>query len=100
MRLIKLSANKMGFHTVHFNESGLSIIVGRKKNIDNTNRKKTYNSVGKSLIVYLVHFCLGANKNEELENNFSFHALMDMAKITSERRILFQNCIKLDLILL
>ena len=68
MRLIKLSANKPGFKTVEFNRKGLSLIVGRRHNNDYTkNKKNTYNSVGKSFIIALVHFCLGSSKNPEFE---------------------------------
>lgn len=60
MRLIRLSANHDTFKTVQFNASGLTLIVGSK-----TKGGETYNGVGKSLIIALVHFCLGANKNDE-----------------------------------
>lgn len=68
MRLIKLSANNSGFKTIEFNRSGLSLIVGKRHNDDYTqNRKNTYNSVGKSLSVAIIHFCLGSQKNAEFE---------------------------------
>ncbi len=67
MRLIKLEANQPSFHTVHFNSRGLSIIVGKKEDKNNTNTKNTYNSVGKSLLIRIVHFCLGANTIDEFE---------------------------------
>jgi uncharacterized protein YydD (DUF2326 family) len=66
MRLKKLSANNPGFKTIEFNPIGLSIIVGRRHNNDYTlNKKNAYNSVGKSLSIALVHFCLGSQKNPE-----------------------------------
>lgn len=58
MRLISLSANKESFRTINFKEGGISIIAARQKTI---NKKKTYNSVGKSLSIALIHFCLGSN---------------------------------------
>lgn len=58
MRLIQLRANKKGFHTIKFNESGISLIIAKQKSEDN---KNTYNSVGKSLSIALIHFCLGSN---------------------------------------
>ena len=68
MRLLRLSANKDTFKTVEFNPKGLSIIVGKRHNNDYTqNKKGTYNSVGKSFTIALVHFCLGASKNPEFE---------------------------------
>lgn len=62
MRLIRLSANHESFKPVKFNETGLTLIVGSK-----TKGGDTYNGVGKSLIVALLHFCLGSNKNGEFE---------------------------------
>lgn len=67
MQLIKLSANKASFKTVIFNQTGLSIIVGKKENKENLDIKKTYNSVGKSLIIRIIDFCLASNSIEEFE---------------------------------
>jgi uncharacterized protein YydD (DUF2326 family) len=72
MRLIKLSANNSGFKTIEFNRSGLSLIVGRRHDNDYTkNRKNTYNSVGKSLTIALINFCLGSQKNPEFETKLN-----------------------------
>src|SRR5690349_4172153 len=60
MRLIRLSSNHDTFKTIEFNSTGLTIIVGAK-----SQNGETYNGVGKSLIVELLHFCLGSNKNKE-----------------------------------
>ncbi|MDR6524586.1 DUF2326 domain-containing protein [Variovorax atrisoli] len=62
MQLIRLSANHNSFNTVNFNPSGLTLIVGA-----HSKKGSTYNGVGKSLIVELLHFCLGSSKNEEFE---------------------------------
>ncbi len=64
MKLTKLSANKDSFHTISFKD-GLNLIVGKQANPDDTNKKNTYNGVGKSLIIYLIHFCLGSNQIKE-----------------------------------
>lgn len=64
MKLIKLSSSVPSFHTVQFNHLGLSIVSARRRTASND---VTYNSVGKSLMIYLLHFCLGAKKNTELE---------------------------------
>jgi uncharacterized protein YydD (DUF2326 family) len=64
MRLIELRANKETFHTITFNRVGVSIIRAIKVTED---KKGTYNSTGKSLLVYLIHFCLGASENIELK---------------------------------
>jgi uncharacterized protein YydD (DUF2326 family) len=66
MQLISLKSNNEKFKTVNFNPSGLSLIVAEvaEKNSNQKNDGKTYNGVGKSLIVYLIHFCLGADKRD------------------------------------
>lgn len=66
MKLLQLSANKESFRTVNFNPSGLTIILGTIGNPDSKN-SHTYNGVGKSLIVELIHFCLGSNPNKSFE---------------------------------
>lgn len=63
MKLIELSANKESFKTVTFNKSGLSFIVAKQKDPESSDNSKTYNGVGKSLLVLLIHFCLGAKKD-------------------------------------
>lgn len=60
MKLISLTANKQSFHPVIFKE-GINIIVGKQAVSQNENDGNTYNGVGKSLAIHLVHFCLGSN---------------------------------------
>ena len=60
MKLISLTANKQSFHPVIFRE-GINIIVGKQAVSQNENDGNTYNGVGKSLAIHLVHFCLGSN---------------------------------------
>jgi uncharacterized protein YydD (DUF2326 family) len=62
MQLKKVYANKSSFRTVEFNKTGLSFIVAKQKNPDNKNNGKTYNGVGKSLLVNIIHFCMGSKK--------------------------------------
>lgn len=67
MRLVRLSSNVSSFKTVEFNSDGLTLIVGVKTNrTESTANKadKTYNGVGKSLLIELINFCLGSSKNE------------------------------------
>lgn len=59
MKLLELRANNKGFHTIRFNKQGISLIVAKKRT---ENEKNTYNSVGKSLSIALIHFCLASNK--------------------------------------
>lgn len=61
MQLIKLIADKDSFHPIMF-KKGINIIVGKKTNSSNKVDGKTFNGIGKSLIVHLIHFCLCSNK--------------------------------------
>lgn len=62
MKLIRLSSNIPTFHTIEFKQQGITLISAHRK----TNSKdKTYNSVGKSLAIFLIHFCLGANAKKD-----------------------------------
>lgn len=67
MKLISLTCDQQSFKPIVFNPSGLSFIVGKQKNPDEMDKRKTYNGVGKSLSIYLIHFCLGGSPNESLE---------------------------------
>lgn len=54
------------FHTIEFKE-GLNFIIGKQANRNDKNKSNTFNGVGKSLIVYIIHFCLGSNKIDAFE---------------------------------
>lgn len=72
MQLISLTANKASFRPVHFkNETGLNFIVATQKNPESSDRGITTNGVGKSLIIALIHFCLGSSKKESLKKDLS-----------------------------
>lgn len=62
MRLLKVYSNKASFRVVEFNKTELSFVVAQQKNPESTEKGQTYNGVGKSLLVRIIHFCLGANK--------------------------------------
>lgn len=66
MRLVSLSANGKNFKTIRFNESGASFILARQNNPEQFDNNKTYNGVGKSLSVALIHFCLGASNSNTI----------------------------------
>ena len=57
MQLIRLYSNKTSFHTVNF-KPGVNFIVGSATKQNKSNTKKTYNGVGKSLLIKLIDFCL------------------------------------------
>ncbi|NOU18061.1 MAG: DUF2326 domain-containing protein [Bacteroidales bacterium] len=73
MQLISLTANKESFRPVHFkNEVGLNFIVAIQKNPESSDKKgNTTNGVGKSLIIALVHFCLGSSKKDSFKKELS-----------------------------
>ena len=60
MQLIRVYSNKDSFQTIRFNENGLSFIAARQKEPGTSEKGKTYNGVGKSLLVRIIHFCMGA----------------------------------------
>ncbi|MDX6047610.1 MULTISPECIES: DUF2326 domain-containing protein [Bacillus] len=66
MKLIRLSSNNDKFHTIEFKD-GLNLIIGKQANPTSNNKRNTYNGVGKSLIIYLIHFCLGSNQIKVFE---------------------------------
>ena len=89
MRLIELRANKETFHTITFNKVGISIIRAIKVSED---KKSTYNSTGKSLLVYLIHFCLGGSENQELKDKlpgweFSLDFIIEDVPYTVSRNV-------------
>lgn len=61
MKLLSLRANKASFHPVIFKD-GINIIVGKQVAPHNENDGNTYNGVGKSLTLHLIHFCCGSRK--------------------------------------
>lgn len=67
MRLIKVYSNKKSFREVNFNENGLSLIIAKQKDANISEKGQTYNGVGKSLLVRIIHFCLGAKKENYKE---------------------------------
>ncbi|MDX9931802.1 MAG: DUF2326 domain-containing protein [Bacteroidales bacterium] len=98
MRLIELRANKETFHTITFNKVGVSIIRAIKVSED---KKSTYNSTGKSLLVYLIHFCLGGSENQELKEKlpgweFSLDFLIDNVLFTATRNVDNQKFVRLN----
>lgn len=66
MRLISLAANKPSFKTVVFNETGASFILAKQDEPEQFDNSKTYNGVGKSLLVSLIDFCLGASTTNKI----------------------------------
>jgi uncharacterized protein YydD (DUF2326 family) len=98
MRLIELRANMESFHTITFNKVGVSIIRAIKVSED---KKSTYNSTGKSLLIYLTHFCLGSSENSELKEKlpgweFTLNFQIDEKIYSAKRNVDNQKIIILD----
>ncbi|MDR0573416.1 MAG: DUF2326 domain-containing protein [Tannerella sp.] len=104
MKLLKLSANKESFHTISFNKTGVSLIVAKKRT---ENERDTYNSVGKSLSIALIHFCLASNKIPAFEEqlaDWEFYLDFEIngKEYTSKRRtnnqtVIFLNDVEMTL---
>jgi uncharacterized protein YydD (DUF2326 family) len=92
MLLKKVYSNQPSFRTVEFNKTGLSFVVAKQKNPGSSEQGKTYNGVGKSLLVSIIHFCLGADaKNYKIfceklpEWEFFIDYEIDDKKYTAKR---------------
>lgn len=66
MRLISLTASERTFKTVVFNKTGASFILAKQDKPEQFDNSKTYNGVGKSLLVSLIDFCLGAKTSNKI----------------------------------
>lgn len=69
MRLISLSASESSFKKVTFNKKGVSFILAEQSHPEQSDNSKTYNGVGKSLLVALVNFCLGAATQNKISKS-------------------------------
>ena len=101
MHLISLTANQSSFKPVYFNKSGITLIVGRQKNPEDHDANRTYNGVGKSLVIALVHFCLGGGVNNSLEEaipewEFNLNFELNGEEYTVTRSVSNQNKIILN----
>ena len=102
MKLISLSANKESFKKVLFkNETGLNFIVATQKNPGSSEKGLTYNGVGKSLLVALIHFCLGSSKKDNFKKDlsgwiFTLSFKIESKEFISERSVDSQNKIILN----
>lgn len=63
MQLLKVYSNKDTFKTVTFQTDSLNIIFGGKKDPKDKSTTKTFNGVGKSLLLSIIDFCLGSDNN-------------------------------------
>lgn len=96
MQLIRLTANRESFKTIEFNPVGLTLITGAQ-----SKQGSTYNGVGKSLIIELLHFCLGSSPNEEFELKipqweFTLEFALQGTRHTATRNTSAQKLVLLD----
>ncbi|MFK5925938.1 MAG: DUF2326 domain-containing protein [Desulfuromusa sp.] len=66
MRLISLDASESTFRRVVFNKTGASFILAKQDKPEQFDNSKTYNGVGKSLLVSLIDFCLGTKTGSKI----------------------------------
>lgn len=92
MYLISLTSNNTGFKNVYFNKRGLSIILGDQVDTTPIAEKNTFNGVGKSLLIELIHFCLGAELlgfsvflQNRLQIKIMFCMLINVGKPNSDK---------------
>lgn len=95
MRLVQLSSDHTSFKTINFNPCGLTLIVGAR-----SKKGQTYNGVGKSLIVEILHFCLGANKNDEFETKIPQWEFILEMEVAGERHLVSRNTSKQSIVYL
>lgn len=100
MQLIKLYSNNKNFHTVNF-KPGVNFIVGEATKENRDNIQKTYNGVGKSLLIKLIDFCFACENIKELEDKlqdweFSLEFELDGKNYISTRNTSKQNKILLN----
>ncbi len=96
--IYRIYANDPRFKSVEF-QSGLNIILADKKN--ESDKKDSRNGLGKTTLINVIHFCLGADSNEkilplEMINDWVFFIELDLCgeKITAERSIDNQGIVK------
>jgi len=83
MHLISLSASESSFKKVIFNKSGASFILAKQIAPEQEDKNKTYNGVGKSLLIALVNYCLGASTSNKITKSLQqilpeWHFILDI----------------------
>ena len=65
MKLVTLTCDRKSFHPITFNATGLTLVVG--DGAPDKEHEGSSNGVGKTVLLYLVHHCLGANADPRLK---------------------------------
>lgn len=90
MQLISLTANKNSFKPVVFKSTGINLIIATQKNPKKSDKGDTTNGVGKSLLIALIHFCLGSSTKKSFKESlpgweFSLKFKIKQIEYTSTR---------------
>ena len=101
MKLIKLYSTNESFQPIKFNKVGLSLVVGCKDSSQQSNIKNTYNGVGKTLMLYIINFCLASGEikafREKIPNwKFYLDFSINEKPYTAYRNTSLQNEIYLN----
>lgn len=101
MQLISLTANKNSFKPVVFKSTGINLIIATQKNPEKSDKGDTTNGVGKSLLIALIHFCLGSSIKKAFKESlpdweFSLKFKIKQIEYTSTRNTDNQNKIVLN----
>lgn len=70
MKITRITSNHLSFHPIEF-KNGINIIVAKQKEPHSSNLGQTYNGVGKTLLLHLIHFCLGSKPIKQFEEELS-----------------------------
>ncbi len=90
------------FKTINFrNETGLNLIVANQKNPGKSDKGDTTNGVGKSMLIAIIHFCLGSSSKKSFQKQlsnweFCLEFKIDNHIYISKRNCTNQNIIKLN----
>ena len=85
MRLISLASDIPTFKKIIFNKTGPSFILARQEKPQQSDNTRTYNGVGKSLLISLIDFCLGAKTESKIAK--SLHSKIPKRSFTLEVQV-------------
>jgi uncharacterized protein YydD (DUF2326 family) len=92
MQLISLTANRSTFRPVIFrNEVGLNFIVAKQSQVEKDDQTKSFNGVGKSLLIAIIHFCLGSSKKESFKDHLPGWIFTLRLKINADQFVLSRS---------
>jgi len=105
MKLLELSCDQSSFHTLKFNPSGLTLIIGDDSKAK-SGKGGNSNGAGKTLALGLIHHCLGATANALLKQavpdwmfrlRFSLNGHEHVLERSGDGKVIYLNSQKLAL---